>query len=145
MDNKITLTVALANINSTLEVLKDNAEFNIIQSNLNTVKIILENQLNGDNKSDAYYDYTRNDPNRPNPFTKPEDIVRADRVVGKINANQSYTYAVQENATEGWVNYDDQNKKSTNLSKESAKELIEVLVDDGISPDRLRVVVDGTI
>ena len=145
MDNKITLTVALANINSTLEVLKDNAEFNIIQSNLNTVKIILENQLNGDNKSDAYYDYTRNDPNRPNPFTKPEDIVRADRVVGKINANQSYTYAVQENATEGWVNYDDQNKKSTNLSKESAKELIEELVDDGISPDRLRVVVDGTI
>ena len=140
MDNKTAITVALANINSTIEVLKDNPEFNIINNNLNTVKIVLENQLNGDNKSDAYYDYTRNDPNRPNPFTKPEDIARANKVVGKEN-----TYAVQEETTEGWTNYDDQTVQSSKLSKVKAKELIDELINDGTSPDRLRVVVDGTV
>ena len=140
MDNKTTLTVALNNINSTIEVLKDNTEFNIIQSNLNTVKIILEGQLNGDNKSDAYFDYTRNDPKAPNPFTKPKDIERANRVVGKEN-----TYTVQEETTEGWTNYGDQTKQSSNLTKEKAKALIDELIDDGTSPDRLRVVVDGTV
>ena len=33
--------------------------------------------------SDYYYDYTRNDPNRENPFTDPVDRARAERVVGK--------------------------------------------------------------
>jgi hypothetical protein len=31
--------------------------------------------------SDAWYDYTRNDPNRENPFTDPKDRARAERVV----------------------------------------------------------------
>ena len=31
--------------------------------------------------SDAWYDYTRNDPNRENPFTDPKDRERAERVV----------------------------------------------------------------
>ena len=31
--------------------------------------------------SDAYYDYTRNDPNAENPFTDPKDRERAERVV----------------------------------------------------------------
>ena len=35
--------------------------------------------------SDAWYDYTRNDPDRENPFTDPKDRARADRVVGKAN------------------------------------------------------------
>ena len=33
--------------------------------------------------SDAWYDYTRNDPDRENPFTDPKDRARAERVVGK--------------------------------------------------------------
>jgi len=32
--------------------------------------------------SDAWYDYTRNDPDRENPFTDPKDRDRAERVVG---------------------------------------------------------------
>ena len=139
MDNKTAITVALNSINSTIEVLRDNAEFNLIHSNLNTVKIVLENQLN-DNHSDAYYDYTRNDPNAKNPFTDPQDIARANRVVGKEN-----TYAVQEQTTGGWTNYDDQNKKGSRLTKTEAKELIDELINDGTSPDRLRVVVDGQV
>ena len=35
--------------------------------------------------SDACYDYTRNDPDRENPFTDPKDRARADRVVGKTS------------------------------------------------------------
>ncbi len=34
-------------------------------------------------KSDYYYDYTRNDSNRENPFTDSKDRERAERVVGK--------------------------------------------------------------
>jgi len=35
--------------------------------------------------SDAWYDYTRNDPDRENPFTDPVDRARADRVVSVGN------------------------------------------------------------
>ena len=35
--------------------------------------------------SDVWYDYTRNDPDRENPFTNPKDKARADRVVGKTD------------------------------------------------------------
>ena len=48
--------------------------------------------------SDYWYDYTRNDPDRENPFTDPEDRARADRVVGKaeelnINIPSEFNYA----------------------------------------------------
>ena len=39
--------------------------------------------------SDAWYDYTRNDPDRENPFTDPEDRARAERVVGGGNTAAS--------------------------------------------------------
>ena len=39
--------------------------------------------------SDAWYDYKRNDPDRENPFTDPEDRVRAERVVGGGNTAAS--------------------------------------------------------
>ena len=40
--------------------------------------------------SDAWYDYTRNDPDRENPFTDPVDRARADRVVGGGNTAASF-------------------------------------------------------
>ena len=40
--------------------------------------------------SDAYYDYTRNDPNAENPFTDPVDRARADFVVGGGNTAAEY-------------------------------------------------------
>lgn len=139
MDKKLTLAVALTNIQSTIDLLNQVPDINgNILPILNSAKIELEN-LNSD-KSDAYFDYTRNDPKAPNPFTKPEDIERANRVVGKEN-----TYTVQEDSTEGWTTYEDQTKQSTHLTKDKAKRLIDELINDGISPDRLRVVVDGTV
>ena len=41
--------------------------------------------------SDAWYDYTRNDPDRENPFTDPKDRARADRVVGKTSDDDILT------------------------------------------------------
>ena len=38
--------------------------------------------------SDAYYDYTRNDPNAKNPFTVPEDRAKADFIIGAGNTSE---------------------------------------------------------
>ena len=148
MDKKITLTVAISNVNSTLEILKDNPSYNILSSQLNSVKLILESQLNeeptvtiSDNieHSDSYYDYTRNDPNAENPFTDPKDIARAEKVVSlppKIN-----TYSIEEQVTTGWAVVD---KELTHLTKEEATKKIQNLIDhDSYNPSDLRVVVDG--
>ena len=40
--------------------------------------------------SDAYYDYTRNDPNAENPFTDPVDRERAERVVGNTPSHENF-------------------------------------------------------
>ena len=42
--------------------------------------------------SDAYYDYTRNDPNRENPFTDPKDRERAFKVTGNWEENTKWIY-----------------------------------------------------
>tara|TARA_B100000131_G_scaffold116088_1_gene113081 strand:- start:735 stop:1178 length:444 start_codon:yes stop_codon:yes gene_type:complete len=144
MDNKVALQVALANINSTIEVLRDNTEFNLIHSNLNTVKIVLESQIEepakatneyGQEHSDAYYDYTRNDADAKNPFVHPQDVLKADEVVGKTN-----TYRVEEETTSGWTLAD---KNAQGLSRDAAKTIIDSLINDGAAPYRIRVVVDG--
>ena len=40
--------------------------------------------------SDAWYDYTRNDPDRENPFTDSKDRARAERVVSGGNTAASF-------------------------------------------------------
>ena len=142
MDKKISLTVALTNINSTLEILKDNPSYNIISSQLNSIKLILESQLEEPVKatqehSDAYYDYTRNDADAKNPFVHPNDVLKADEVVGKEN-----TYRVEEETTSGWTLAD---KNAQGLSRDGAKTIIDSLINDGAAPYRIRVVVDGTV
>ena len=47
--------------------------------------------------SDAYYDYTRNDPNAENPFTDPVDRVRAESVVGGGNTASHENFYGYEN------------------------------------------------
>ena len=142
MDKKISLTVALTNINSTLEILKDNPSYNIISSQLNSIKLILESQLEEPVKatqehSDAYYDYTRNDADAKNPFVHPNDVLKADEVVGKEN-----TYRVEEETTSGWTLAD---KNAQGLSRDAAKNIIDSLINDGAAPYRIRVVVDGRV
>ena len=149
MDKKLTLTVAISNIDSTLEILKDNPSYNILSSQLNSVKLILDSQLNeseptvtiSDNieHSDAYYDYQRNDADVENPFTEPKDIARAETVVNPTL--KTNTYSVQELVTTGWVLLD---KELTNLTKEEASKKIQNLIDnESYNPNDLRVIVDG--
>ena len=52
--------------------------------------------------SDAWYDYTRNDPDRENPFTNPKDRARADRVVGKTTDDDILTITGGDT-----INFDD--------------------------------------
>ena len=42
--------------------------------------------------SDAWYDYTRNDPDRENPFTNPKDRERAFKVTGNWEENTKWIY-----------------------------------------------------
>ncbi len=132
MDN---IQTALDNINKSID-------------QLNKVKLILEQEQSpivtehGDDvnveHSDAYYDYTRNDPNAENPFTEPKDIERAEKVVEKVN-----TYRIEELCTNGWVLVD---KKLTHLKREDASRNIQNLIDtESYNPNDLRVVVDGQV
>ena len=133
MDN---IQTALDNINKSID-------------QLNKVKLILEQEQpretiiteHGDDydveHSDAYYDYTRNDPDAENPFTKPKDIERAEKVV-KVN-----TYRIEELCTTGWVLL---GKEYSNLRKEDASQTIQNLIDtESYNPNDLRVVVDGQL
>tara|TARA_B100000427_G_scaffold322566_1_gene324752 strand:+ start:712 stop:1107 length:396 start_codon:yes stop_codon:yes gene_type:complete len=131
MDN---IQIALDNINKSID-------------QLNKVKLILEQEQpivteHGDDvnveHSDAYYDYTRNDPNAKNPFTEPKDIERAEKVTGKVN-----TYRIEALYTNGWALID---KKLTHLKREDASRNIQNLIDgESYNPDDLRVVVDGQV
>ena len=132
MDN---IQTALDNINKSID-------------QLNKVKLILEQEQSpivtehGDDvnveHSDAYYDYTRNDPNAENPFTEPKDIERAEKVTGKVN-----TYRIEELCTTGWVLV---NEKLSHLKREEASKNIQNLINtESYNPADLRVVVDGQI
>ena len=124
MDEKITLTVAIANVNSTLEILKDNPSYNILSSQLNSVKLILESQLNESEPT----------------VTIPENVEQSEPkyVVSLVN-----TYSIEEQVTTGWVLVDE---KLTNLTKEDASKKIQNLIDnESYNPNDLRVVVDGQV
>ena len=56
--------------------------------------------------SDAWYDYTRNDPDRENPFTDPKDRARADRVVVGKTDDDTITITGCENTIYDFENSD---------------------------------------
>ena len=62
----------------------------------------------------------------------------------KISINsKSNTYRIQEETTMGWTEIDE---KYQNLSKETAKEKYQLLLNSGdYNPNRLRLVVDGQV
>ncbi len=127
MDEKITLTVAIANVNSTLEILKDNPSYNVLSSQLNSVKLILESQLNESEPSVTISENVEQ--------SEPNDVVS---LPPKVN-----TYSIQELVTTGWTLLD---KRLTNLTKEDASKKIQNLIDnESYNPNDLRVVVDGQV
>ena len=122
MDNKVAIEVALANINSTSQILSDNPSFDVISSNLNAIKLILENQLGGSTVT----------------ITPDKPVAIPPRKKEKAN-----TYSVLVNDTTGWLPASD---SSTKLSKVDANQQYLNLMDvEGYAPDRIKVVVDGQV
>ena len=130
MDNKVAIEVALANINSTFQILSDNPSFDVINSNLNAIKLILENQLAESNVTST--------PDKPVAPVAIAPVAIPPRKKAKAN-----TYSVLVNDTTGWNPASD---NSTKLSKVDANQQYLNLMDvEGYAPDRLRVVVDGQV
>ena len=122
MDNEVSLNVAIANIDSTLEILKGNPSYDIITLQLNSARLILEGQLNSKTAV--------------TPLKKPVRKVVND-------PNKENTYQVEELCTSGWVSL---GKDYSNLRKEDASTKIRQLVDnESYNPNDLRVVVDGQV
>mgnify|MGYP003143722466 CR=1 FL=1 len=125
MDNKVALQVALANINSTAQILSDNPSFDVINSNLNAIRLILENQLGESNVT-----ITPDKPVAP--------VAIPPRKKAKAN-----TYSVLVNDTTGWLPASD---NSTKLSKVDANQQYLNLMDvEGYAPDRIKIVADGQV
>ena len=123
MDNKVTIEVALANINSTFQILSDNPSFGVISSNLSAVKLILENQLSESNVT-----------------ITPDKPVAPVAIPPRKKAN---TYSVLVNDTTGWLPASD---NSTKLSKVDANQQYLNLMDvEGYAPDRIKIVADGQV
>ena len=122
MDNKVAIEVALANINSTSQILSDNPSFDVISSNLNAIKLILENQLGGSTVT----------------ITPDKPVAIPPRKKAKAN-----TYSVLVNDTTGWLPASD---SSTKLSKADANQQYLNLMDvEGYAPDRIKIVADGQV
>ena len=123
MDNKVTIEVALANINSTFQILSDNPSFGVISSNLNAIRLILENQLGESNVT-----------------ITPDKPVAPVAIPPRKKAN---TYSVLVNDTTGWNPASD---SSTKLSKVDANQQYLNLMDvEGYAPDRIKIVADGQV
>jgi len=148
MDNKVALEVALTNINSTSKILSDNPSFEIINSNLSAVRLILESQLARTESTVTVTTPTAVTTPVPAPLPnvdtrvtslESEDYDAPTRSQSTISIN---TYRVEEETTSGWTLAD---KNAQGLSRDAAKTIIDSLINDGAAPYRIRVVVDGTV
>ena len=87
MTDEIKLTGAdegVVNVPTDINLDQDSGDINIETTTDKKVFNVSYDGLKQEH-SDAWYDYTRNDPDRENPFTDPVDRARAERVVGGGN------------------------------------------------------------
>ena len=122
MDNN-NLNIAIANIDSTLEILKGNPSYDILTLQLNSARLILEGQLN----------------------SKPNKVKQLKKPIRKVvnDPNKENTYQVEELCTSGWVSLGEDYSK---LRKDEASKTIQTLIDtESYNPNDLRVVVDGQV
>ena len=87
MTDEIKLTGAdegVVNVPTDINLDQDSGDINIETTTDKKVFNVSYDGLKQEH-SDAWYDYTRNDPDRENPFTDPKDRARAERVVGGGN------------------------------------------------------------
>ena len=87
MTDEIKLTGAdegVVNVPTDINLDQDSGDINIETTTDKKVFNVSYDGLKQEH-SDAWYDYTRNDPNAENPFTDPKDRARAERVVSGGN------------------------------------------------------------
>jgi len=148
MDNQVTLQVALTSINNVSQLLKDNEQYELIESNLNVVRLLVESQLAKTESTVTVTTPTAVTTPVPAPLPnvdtrvtslESEDYDAPTRSQSTISIN---TYRVEEETTAGWTVVDP--KETVKLTKEEAQEKIDALIrTQGYAPYRVRVVVDG--
>ena len=148
MDNQVTLQVALTSINNVSQLLKDNEQYELIESNLNVVRLLVESQLAKTESTVTVTTPTAVITPVPAPLPnvdtrvtslESEDYDAPTRSQSTISIN---TYRVEEETTAGWTVVDA--RETVKLTKEEAQEKIDALIrTHGYAPDRIRVVVDG--
>ena len=148
MDNQVTLQVALTSINNVSQLLKDNEQYELIESNLNVVRLLVESQLAKTESTVTVTTPTAVTTPVPAPLPnvdtrvtslESEDYDAPTRSQSTISIN---TYRVEEETTAGWTVVDA--RETVKLTKEEAQEKIDALIrTHGYAPDRIRVVVDG--
>ena len=148
MDNQVTLQVALTSINNVGQLLKDNEQYELIESNLNVIRLLVESQLARTESTVTVTTPTAVTTPVPAPLPnvdtrvtslESEDYDAPTQSQSTISIN---TYRIEEETTAGWTVVDP--KETVKLTKEEAQEKIDALIrTHGYAPDRIRVVVDG--
>ena len=148
MDNQVTLQVALTSINNVSQLLKDNEQYELIESNLNVVRLLVESQLAKTESTVTVTTPTAVTTPVPAPLPnvdtrvtslESEDYDAPTQSQSTISIN---TYRIEEETTAGWTVVDP--KETVKLTKEEAQEKIDALIrTQGYAPYRVRVVVDG--
>ena len=144
MDNKVTLQVALTSINNVSQLLKDNEQYELIESNLSVVRLLIESQLESTVTVTTPTAVTTPVPAPlPNVDTRVTSLESEDYDTTLIQSQPTVnTYRIEEETTAGWVVVDP--KDTVALTKEDAQSKIDSLLkSQGYAPDRVRVVVDG--
>tara|TARA_E500000305_G_C3810903_1_gene138423 strand:- start:43 stop:483 length:441 start_codon:yes stop_codon:yes gene_type:complete len=144
MDNQVTLQVALTSINNVSQLLKDNEQYELIESNLSVVRLLIESQLES-----TVTITTSKAVTTPVPVPLPNIDIRVTSLESEdydttlIQSQPTVnTYRIEEETTAGWVVVDP--KDTVALTKEDAQSKIDSLLkSQGYAPDRVRVVVDG--
>ena len=146
MDNQVTLQVALTSINNVSQLLKDNEQYELIESNLSVVRLLIESQLES-----TVTITTSKAVTTPVPVPLPNIDIRVTSLESEdydttlIQSQPTVnTYRIEEETTAGWVVVDP--KDTVALTKEDAQSKIDSLLkSQGYAPDRVRVVVDGQV
>ena len=100
-----------------------------------TYTVAFDHLMNDVKHSDYYYDYTRNDPDRENPFTDPKDRERAFKVSGNWEENTKWIY---ESPDGGKTVY-------RHVSGRDPSTRERVIIDDGVSKDTLKYQEDKSL
>ena len=144
MDNQVTLQVALTSINNVSQLLKDNEQYELIESNLSVIRLLIESQLESTVTISTSKAVTTPVPvPLPNIDIRVTSLESEDYDTTLIQSQPTVnTYRIEEETTAGWVVVDP--KDTVALTKEDAQSKIDSLLkSQGYAPDRVRVVVDG--